>query len=211
MVIFCDFQPFNWTTSKQRNHFFHRDREHTISIHTHIHCTSVRNPMFRTKMYVTISLHHPISQPIPTCNREVHQNKGELITVRIGYRKAMVVFYGREKGTNPILIPLNMMVVITKNQVDVSAVDTITKLRNPFKATEGPVTKMEKDVIYSNNGVDVLDHCIVHLIKRLERPGFVLTTPITHSLTDVCVKIVRIRGKEQTLVFKQLYFHSALI
>jgi hypothetical protein len=121
------------------------------------------------------------------------------------------VFYGREKGTNSIPITLNVMVVIAKNQVDVSAVDTITKLRNPFKATEGPVTKMEKDVIYSNNGVDVLDHCIVHLIKRLERPGFVLTTPITHSLTDVGVRIVRIRGEEQTLVFKQLNFHSALI
>ena len=65
-------------------------------------------------------------------------------------------------------VVLNVVVVITKNKVNVFANNSVPKFFDRFKPTKTPISKTNQDVVLHHLLVYIINNCGVHSIQSLE-------------------------------------------
>jgi hypothetical protein len=123
----------------------------------------------------------------------------------------------QEELLDVISVILDMVIVVPEDQIYVLTYQTIPELCDALKASEGPISETDEDVILSHCIVDAIDYCRVHLIKVFEisslRFGYrpVRHPPASDSSTDVLVVVVGVAEDPDLFPIFYLDSHTYLI
>jgi hypothetical protein len=119
---------------------------------------------------VTVKVHVPLSQVIPTRYRKVHENE----IVNYGAQPGVLNFQfnvfinGSEQTSYTVLVFFYVIVVISKDQMNVVAHQPVPEFSDLVEPPKRPIPQVKQYVILPHEFVDVFNNRSVHVLQRFK-------------------------------------------